>query len=49
MSNWKDNYEQLPFAGETELKEALAVAQSLSWKNFGKRIRFFPHYTIVNR
>jgi hypothetical protein len=26
---------------ETELKEALAVAQSLSWKNFGKRIRFY--------
>lgn len=39
--NWKDDYEQLLCAGETELKEALAVAQSLSWKNFGKRIRFY--------
>jgi len=41
VSNWKDNYEQLLYAGETELKEALAIAQSLSWKNFGKRIRFY--------
>lgn len=41
MSNWKDNYELLLYAGETALKEALAVAQSLSWKNFGKRIRFY--------
>ncbi len=41
MSNWKDNCEQLLYAGKTELKEALAVAQSLSWKNFGKRIRFY--------
>ncbi len=41
MSNWKDNYEQLLYADETELKEALAEAQSLSWKNFGKRIKFY--------
>ena len=42
MPNWKDNYKQLLYAGETELKEALATAQSLSWKNFGKRInRYF--------
>ena len=41
VSNWKDNYEQLLYASETELKETLAVAQSLSWKNFGKRIRFY--------
>ncbi|MFB0567925.1 MAG: radical SAM protein [Candidatus Bathyarchaeia archaeon] len=41
MPNWKDNYEHLLYASETELEEALAVAQSLSWKNFGKRIRFY--------
>jgi len=42
VPNWKDNYKQLLYAGETELKEALATAQSLSWKNFGKRInRYF--------
>ncbi|MGD8505306.1 MAG: radical SAM protein [Candidatus Bathyarchaeota archaeon] len=41
MSNWKDDYEQMFNMDETELKEALAVAQSLSWKNFGKRIRFY--------
>jgi len=39
--DWKDNYEQPLYMGETELKEALAMAQSLSWKNFGKRIRFY--------
>lgn len=41
MSNWKDNYEQLLYADEGELKEALAVAQRLSWRNFGRRIRFY--------
>jgi len=41
VSSWKDNYEQLLYAGETELKEALAEAQSLSWRNFGKRIKFY--------
>lgn len=41
MPNWTDNYEHLLCVGETELEEALAKAQSLSWKNFGKRIRFY--------
>lgn len=41
VSNWRDNYERLLYAGETELREAFAMTQSLSWKNFGKRIRFY--------
>jgi len=41
VPDWKDNYENMLYAGEAELREALALAQSLSWKNFGKRIRFY--------
>lgn len=41
VSKWKDNYEQLLFSTEAELKEALVEAQSLSWRKFGKRIKFY--------
>jgi hypothetical protein len=41
LSRWKENYERLLYADEAELKEALALAQNLSWRNFGRRIRFY--------
>ncbi len=41
VSTWRDDYEQLFYAGCAELEETLASAQSLCWKNFGKKIRFY--------
>jgi uncharacterized radical SAM superfamily protein len=37
----KDSYESLLRADGKELEEVLATAQSISWKNFGKKIRFY--------
>ncbi len=48
LASWKDDYESLLLADDRELEEALAGARSVSWKNFGKKIRFyapsFAHY-----
>ncbi|MFQ5758153.1 MAG: radical SAM protein [Candidatus Bathyarchaeia archaeon] len=48
MTNWNDDYESLLFADDRELEEALISARNISWKNFGKQIRFyapsFAHY-----
>jgi len=41
MSKWIDNPEDLFNADETELEQALTMARDMSWKNFGKRIRFY--------
>lgn len=41
MSSSKDRYESLLRADDKELEEALATAQSISWKNFGKKIKFY--------
>jgi len=41
MSNWIDNPEGLFDADETELKQASTMARDISWRNFGKRIRFY--------
>jgi uncharacterized radical SAM superfamily protein len=37
----KESYENLLRADGKELGEVLATAQTLSWKNFGKKIRFY--------
>jgi len=37
----KESYENLLRADGKELEEVLATAQTLSWKNFGKKIRFY--------
>ena len=48
MTSWIDDYESLLHADDRELEEALTSARSISWKNFGKQIRFyapsFAHY-----
>ena len=41
MTLWKDDYESLLHADERELEEALTSARKISWKNFGKHIRFY--------
>jgi len=41
VSGSKDRYESLLCADGKELEEALATAQSVSWKNFGKKIKFY--------
>jgi len=41
MSNWIDNPESLLEADETELEQASTMARDISWRNFGKRIRFY--------
>jgi len=41
VSNWKDKYESLLRADEIKLKEALDTARSISYLNFGRRIRFY--------
>jgi len=41
VSSSKDRYESLLRADDKELEEALATAQSISWKNFGKKIKFY--------
>jgi hypothetical protein len=48
LMGWKDDYESLMHADDRELEEALTDARNISWKNFGKQIRFyapsFAHY-----
>jgi len=39
--NFRDGYEDLLHADGGELEKVLATAQSISWKNFGKKIRFY--------
>jgi uncharacterized radical SAM superfamily protein len=39
--NSRDSYENLLYADDTALEKALATARSISWKNFGKKIRFY--------
>lgn len=41
MLGSKDSYESLLHADGKELEEVLTTAQSISWKNFGKKIRFY--------
>jgi uncharacterized radical SAM superfamily protein len=41
LSTWKGNIEDLLTASQNELEAAMSVARDLSWKNFGKRIRFY--------
>jgi len=39
--NPKDSYENLLHADGAVLQKALATARSISWRNFGKKIRFY--------
>ena len=39
--NSRNSYEDLLHADGTALEKALATARSISWKNFGKKIRFY--------
>jgi hypothetical protein len=39
--NLKENYEAIMRADKREFEEALNLARKVSWKNFGKRIRFY--------
>jgi uncharacterized radical SAM superfamily protein len=41
LSTWKDKIEDLRTASQDELESAMSIARDLSWKNFGKRIRFY--------
>jgi uncharacterized radical SAM superfamily protein len=41
LTSWKDHYESLLHADDRELEEALTGARNISWKNFGKQIRFY--------
>jgi uncharacterized radical SAM superfamily protein len=41
LTSWKDDYESLLHADDRELEEALTRARRISWKNFGKQIRFY--------
>lgn len=41
MLNLKENYEAIMRADKREFEEALNLARKVSWKNFGKRIRFY--------
>jgi len=41
LSEWKGNIEGLLSAGQSEFERALSNARDLSWKNFGKKIRFY--------
>jgi len=41
LPEWKDNIEALRNADQNELDAALTIARDLSWKNFGKAIRFY--------
>jgi len=41
LTSWKDDYERLLHADDRELEEALTSARRISWKNFGKQIRFY--------
>jgi len=41
MLNSKEYYETIMRADNREFEEALNLARKLSWKNFGKRIRFY--------
>jgi len=41
VSKSKDSYENLLHADSKELEKALATARSISWNNFGKKIRFY--------
>lgn len=40
-TSWKDDYERLLHADDRELGEVLTRARNISWKNFGKQIRFY--------
>jgi len=40
-SNMLNNVENLFTADKTELEQALTMARDVSWRNFGKRIRFY--------
>ncbi len=41
MLSSKDSYKSLLRADGKELEEVLATTQSISWKNFGKKIKFY--------
>jgi len=41
VSNMQNNVEDLLNADRTELEQALTMARDISWRNFGKRIRFY--------
>lgn len=41
LSNWNDDIEAMRNISENKLEEALTTARHISWKNFGKRIRFY--------
>jgi len=41
LAEWKGNIEDLQSVSQSELETALTLARDLSWKNFGKRIRFY--------
>ena len=41
LSEWKANIEDLLNADQNELERALSITRNLSWKNFGKKIRFY--------
>ena len=41
MLDSRDRYEDLLQADDTALEKALATARSISWKNFGRKIRFY--------
>ena len=46
LTSWKDDYESLLRADDRKLEEALTRARNISWKNFGKQIRFYaPSFT----
>jgi len=39
--NSRDTYENLLYADGRAFEKALANSRSISWKNFGKKIRFY--------
>lgn len=41
MSNWINNPKGLFYADTTELEQALTLARDISWRNFGKGMRFY--------
>lgn len=41
VSNMQNNVENLLHANKTELEQALTMARGISWRNFGKKIRFY--------
>jgi len=41
VSNMQNKVEDLLNADKTELEQALTMARDISWRNFGKRVRFY--------